>query len=184
MKYFAMIDGERRGPFELERLAEAGVRPSTYVWRKGMPDWEKAEDDPEICRMFRRRIHDLMHPGSVEAERRNALQPIEPQPPVERQSTGISRLPGGQELPTIDEIEERRDIEQPPSNVLPWALLVTILCFPLTGVFAIIFSLRSRKTWKEGDKKLAHDYCQAAKLWTGVSFFLGLILYSFLFRYL
>ena len=40
MKYYAMIDGERRGPYELDRLAEAGVRPETYVygvrvWRIG-----------------------------------------------------------------------------------------------------------------------------------------------------
>lgn len=44
MRYFAMIDGERRGPFELSQLADAGVRPGTYVWCKGMDDWEKAED--------------------------------------------------------------------------------------------------------------------------------------------
>ncbi|MDE6143194.1 MAG: DUF4339 domain-containing protein, partial [Muribaculaceae bacterium] len=35
MKYFAIIDGEQKGPFELEELADAGVRPSTYVWCKG-----------------------------------------------------------------------------------------------------------------------------------------------------
>ncbi len=43
MRYFAMIDGERRGPFGLDELADAGVRPDTYVWCKGMSDWEKAE---------------------------------------------------------------------------------------------------------------------------------------------
>lgn len=62
MRYFAMIDGERRGPFELDALADVGVRPDTYVWCKGMADWEKAEDVAEICRWYRQRIFGLMHP--------------------------------------------------------------------------------------------------------------------------
>ena len=62
MKYFAIIEGEKQGPFELEQLAEAGVRPSTYVWCKGMADWEKAENVADICRMYRGRLYDLLHP--------------------------------------------------------------------------------------------------------------------------
>lgn len=60
--YFAMIDGERCGPFTLEALHEAGVAPSTYVWTKGMEDWEQAGAVAEICRYYRQRIFDEMHP--------------------------------------------------------------------------------------------------------------------------
>ena len=35
MRYFAMIGGEQRGPYELTELSEAGVTPETYVWCKG-----------------------------------------------------------------------------------------------------------------------------------------------------
>ncbi len=50
--YFAMIDGERRGPFRLDQLRDAGVGPDTYVWSKGMADWEQAADVADICRYF------------------------------------------------------------------------------------------------------------------------------------
>lgn len=56
MKIFAMIDGRQRGPMELDDLVEAGVRPHTYVWCKGMADWQMACDVPDICRYFRLRL--------------------------------------------------------------------------------------------------------------------------------
>ena len=50
MRYFAMIGGEQRGPYELMELSEAGVTPETYVWCKGMADWQPASDVAEIGR--------------------------------------------------------------------------------------------------------------------------------------
>lgn len=56
MKYFAMIEGRQYGPMELDDLVREGVRPDTYVWCKGMPDWIQAEEVPDICRYFRQRL--------------------------------------------------------------------------------------------------------------------------------
>ena len=56
MKYFAMIGGHRYGPMELDEMVREGVRPGTYVWCKGMEDWVKAEEVPDICRYFRQRL--------------------------------------------------------------------------------------------------------------------------------
>ena len=56
MKIFAMIDGHQVGPMELDDIVSAGVRPDTYVWCKGMADWQKAADVPDICRYFRLRL--------------------------------------------------------------------------------------------------------------------------------
>ena len=201
-----MIDGEQRGPFELDRLAEVGVRPSTYVWAKDMDDWEKAEDVPDICRMFRQRIHNLMHPSSVEAERRNALPAPQEQPDPSK-FNGIQRFQGV-DLPSVDEIENNRDTVAPPKNMIALAVISTVFFFPITGAVAILLAMKSRATWKEAEiksnansadpftkkveadsglsasdlRKLAHEYCQGAKMWTGISFFLGLILYAFFFH--
>ena len=43
--YFAMVDGEKVGPFPLEEMADRGVGPDTYIWTKGMDDWEPAGDN-------------------------------------------------------------------------------------------------------------------------------------------
>lgn len=190
-KYFAMIDGEQRGPFALEELREAGITPTTYVWRKGMPDWVEAGEDAEICRFFRQHIFDKMHPASLPA----VSQPRPADKPVRTWTRfGIT-------VPVEDgETEENSEnYEYPPVVPLVPAILLTLFCFPLTGFFAIYFSVCARKSWEDAVrseskngrplyseaerlecKKDAHDYARKAKMWTGITFFMGLILYSFL----
>ncbi len=56
MKIYAMIDGQQVGPMPLDDIVAAGVRPDTYVWCKGMADWQKASEVPDICRYFRLRL--------------------------------------------------------------------------------------------------------------------------------
>lgn len=58
-----MISGRQVGPLELEQIVEAGVRPDTYVWCKGMSDWQKASDVPDICRYFRLRLAGVLPVG-------------------------------------------------------------------------------------------------------------------------
>ncbi len=209
MKYFAIIEGEKQGPFELEQLAEAGVRPSTYVWCKGMADWEKAENVADICRMYRGRLYDLLHPKvevwpGTEAVVQSADQEDQ------RTPSRFDRMLQDTRLPSLEEIDARQDISRQPQNMLIPAILVTLLFFPPLGIFAIYFAVASRRCWKrslevfsssqddsphseslknkspddvspQDWRRLAHEYCRAAKMWTGITFFIGLILYGFLF---
>ena len=177
MRYFAMIGGERRGPFELNQLVEAGVHPSTYVWCKGMADWEKAEDVADICRYFRQRIFDRMHPSApAPAPRRE-----ESQQPMQM----LSAFP-------------EPDLSRAPAPTLFMAVMATLLCFPITGIVAVYYSYKSRKSWEEAmrseaDKernlytdseredlrRQAHENDRQAKMWIGITFFLGMIFYAF-----
>lgn len=176
-----MIDGVQKGPFLLEDIAEAGVRPSTYVWTAGMDDWEKAEDVADICRVFRIRLHDLMHPAPIPA-----LTPSCPNEPIKDSPSAASPsrfdpfMGEGDSIPTLDEIDSREDKDQPPFNVMPYAILSTVLFFPPTGIVAIYLSRKSQIAWKRDDHAGAHDLCRLAKMWTGITYFLGLILISFL----
>lgn len=197
MKYFAIIDGKKCGPFELNDLPAAGVRPSTYVWCKGMPDWEKAEDVADICRLYRGRLYDLLHPSAPVAE----APSYSGDTPSEGAPSRFDNILQDTRLPSIEEIDSRQDMTKAPVNMLPAAILVTLLFFPPLGIFAIYFAVASRRCWKkageisaseniktnsQGDisasdwRRLAHDYCRAAKMWTGITFFIGLILYGFL----
>ena len=122
-----MIDGKRCGPYELEELADAGVRPGTYIWCKGMDDWEKAEDVADVCRMFRNRLYDLMHPSQP--------APVEEVDPSEIKDTpsagndqvtpsGMTRFDralndaGAPKLPSLEEIEERDNNIYPSSYTI------------------------------------------------------------------
>ncbi len=95
--------------------------------------------------------------------------------------------------------EEPVDTSVPPASMLVISILLTLFCFPFTGFVAIYYSVMSRKAWEEARRSvsrsssrlytdeeredrriLAHDYARAAKMWAGITFFLGLILYAFM----
>lgn len=178
--YYAMIDGEQRGPFPLEELAAAGVRPSTYVWCDGMEDWEKAEDVGEVCRVFRNRIHDLMHPGSVAAEQRREAPQDFGQGGANSSPTRYDRyLDSDQHIPTLEEMEAQEDHNQEPGNWIVLAVVAAIFFSPILGGVAIYYAIKSRKAWKKGEKDQAYDYQRSAKMWIGITFFIGIIMVAF-----
>lgn len=186
-RYFAMIGGERQGPFSLSDFPDAGIGPDTYIWCKGLPDWEKAGDNADVCRFFRQRIFDMMHPVA--------------QTPKEN----VSDVPAGEENVTAGgrmvfpmPPEEPADLDVSPVPMLTISVILTLLCFPLTGFVAIYYSVLSRRAWnmaehsesKNGSKlytdqerrecrRSAHDYARSAKMWAGITFFLGIIVYAF-----
>ncbi|MDE6537290.1 MAG: GYF domain-containing protein [Muribaculaceae bacterium] len=193
MKYFAMIDGERRGPFTLDELHSAGVMPDTYVWCKGMDDWEKAEDVADICRFYRQRIFDLMHPSQADrADNSSANTPLENEDEDENSDFPIAfrRYFKGAELPTMNS-ERNQQLTRQPSSLIPISLILMILCCPLTGCIAFYYALRSRQAWKEAHRsndahkelysdaerqalsRKAYEYSRLAKMWCGITFFFG-----------
>ncbi len=191
MKYFAIIDGEQKGPFELNRLADEGVRPDTYVWCKGMADWEKAEDVADICRMFRNRLYDLMHPSP---DAKDITSPNESESIKDKREDHGTPPPyptrfdrylsdSSAHIPSLEEIDTMENKDVPPANVLPLAIIATLLFFPPSGIAAIYFSIKSKQLWKSGLHEEAHSYCRSAKMWTGITFCLGLIFYAFLIRF-
>lgn len=53
--FYVVLDGKSVGPLatsELSRLiAEKRVTKETYVWKPGMPDWQLAENVPEVLKL-------------------------------------------------------------------------------------------------------------------------------------
>lgn len=186
MRYFAMIDGERRGPFTLEELADAGVRPDTFVWCKGMDDWQQARFDADICRMFRQRIFAINHP-----------EPPKPPTPAatENPDPGIpENIVTPHQIPHVEPVT---DTSAQPTSMLLASFLLTFFCFPFTGMLAIYYSVKARKSWEDsrrsrsqGESALyterereelrtqAHDYARRARMWCGITFFLGIAFYA------
>lgn len=201
MRYFAMIDGEQRGPFELSELSAAGVGPDTYVWCKGMSDWQKAEDVADICRHFRQRLSDIMHPQAPAPDPKpmqyEGYAPgVDPYESVPLRYRNMVRRSG--EVPG-EPIEQPTDTSRPPAPTLFLSLLMTLFCFPITGLVAVYYSYKARAAWQESQRsesnhnralyndnereqlrKAAHDYDRQAKMWIGITFFLSVILYAFL----
>lgn len=199
MKYYAIIDGEQKGPFELSELPEAGVRPSTYVWCKEMADWEKAEDVADICRMYRNRLYDLMHPAPVREE--NISPDREESQVKDGFPTRFEILSRGEaKIPTLEEIERSKDFSEPPKVSLAGAI-IGLLAFPPTGIMALVYCLKVRKDWKtlktgrnisqnpgateeqkssiiRNQEKDVHETARKANMLTWLSFFFGIFFYT------
>lgn len=183
-KYYAMIDGERKGPFTIEELPAAGVRPSTYIWCKGLPDWQKAEENADVCRLFRNHLYDIMHPSPKDENENSGdddkwkVKPDEPHGPYPSRFDRFLQETGNDPLPTLDEIDSRQDKSVPPVSMIGYAWVVTIFCCVPTGIVALIYAYKTKSLWKKGEDEAAHECSRKAKLWTGISFFLGLIGYG------
>lgn len=197
MKYYAFIDDKEQGPFELDELAKVGVRPSTYIWTKGMDDWQRADEVPEVCRLFRQHISDLMHPAPApQIQMPQQPQQQSQQPQQEAGDEGLEDIPiqyrrmvkkSGTTPGPSNSLEP--DINEPPRLSITLAVLAMIVCFLPTGIVAVVFTYKAQKKWQEAVgfnkdseplKRQAHEYARLAKMWLGLTVAFGLIFYGFL----
>lgn len=194
-KYYAMINDRRCGPFTLEELADAGVRPDTYVWSRDLPDWTHADEVADICQFFRKRIADLKRPRPAELP-----APSQETPEVQEETPERIWL---HNLPEPEEDPADHDPSQPPPPMLlPLAIMVTLLCFPPTGIVAIYYAVKARKDWAEACRSDSRSSAQLysdserrdirehmaacvrrSMMWTGISAFLGMIVYAAIARF-
>lgn len=63
---------------------------------------------------------------------------------------------------------------QKPDNYLVWSILATLFCCVPTGIAAIVFAAQVDSKWTAGDYAGAQNASEKAKLWSWVSFGLGL----------
>ena len=189
-----MINDRRCGPFTLEELADAGVRPDTYVWSRDLPDWTHADEVADICQFFRKRIADLKRPRPVPlpaaAEETQAAQEETPE------RIWLHNLPDPEEDPA-----DHDPSQPPPPMLLPLAIMVTLLCFPPTGLVAIYYAIKARTDWAEACRSDSRSSAQLysdserrdirthmaacvrrSMMWTGISAFLGMIVYAAIAR--
>lgn len=180
MNYYVMLGGQQKGPYTLDQLVELGIRPDTYVWCKGMADWQHADEVADICRAFRLHIVDIRHPKRLDPNQSN------PQPEAPENNNNEFR-------PLFDPAEPNPSAPL-PRGMLPVAIIVTLFCFFPTGLASIYYAVKARKAWNESRnslnknnsqlydreerEQLARDLSDSIryyKMWTGITFFLGII---------
>ena len=182
MKYYARIDGRQTGPMTLGQLVEAGVTPSTWVWTKGMADWQKAEDVPDICRAMRRMLAGL---DPLTGGARTAPSGMEGIKEMPQEGVADSQVRFG----FIPEPKQIEDFSLPPQGVsVLGALVVTLLCFAPTGIAAVWFAMSTRTYWRMGTnpgipaetarayRVKAHSSARVYRILMGISFSIGFIM--------
>lgn len=203
MKYFAMLGETRVGPLSLEELADLGVRPDTYIWCKGMDDWERADENGDICRYFRQRLSELRHPTpksvlpTVAAEENPAEEDEDYSAVPPRFRYMVQRYGGPAPEKADHDPADHDPATPPPPGMLTLAILVTVICFPFTGAAAIYYAVRARNFWaeaKRSDSKTSGplysekereeirkdmaDSVRQCKMWTGITVCIGVMMYA------
>lgn len=179
MKYFAIIDDDKVGPFTLEQMPKAGVRPSTYVWCKGMSDWVQAREVADICRFYRNHISDLNHPTqNLDVQVSNlSRQEGTDNVPIRFQQFFMQNDISGSAMPDTD-------LSQPPKTFLFIAIIATILFFFPTGIVSIIFTHKAKSLWKEGKAAESHEAARKAKMMIGFTICIGMIVLAVAMRFI
>lgn len=181
MRYFAIIDDHQQGPFTLEELAEAGVSPGTYVWCKDMEDWRQAREVGDICRHFRNRLYDKMHPA-LTAEQNEPKN-------VDNTGNNLPEIPlrfrrqlekANPEDVDFTNFGERIDYSQAPSTWFPFPILLSLITFFPLGILAVSQAHKAKKAWKAGKAIEAYEFARRGKMAAGMSFSFGFILVAFL----
>lgn len=51
-EYYILVNNIQKGPFPVEKLKSQGVQPETLVWKKGLQNWVKARQRPDLRHLF------------------------------------------------------------------------------------------------------------------------------------
>ncbi|MDE7153960.1 MAG: CD225/dispanin family protein [Muribaculaceae bacterium] len=151
-KYYLFINGETIGPFFLSDLPQHGATPDTYIWYKGLTDWTRIRNIPEIA---------------------EALERVqEPQPPIFDPDKFNNA--GQQQTPPWDNLSPR------PNNYLAESIVALLFCFPVAAV-ALYKALKVNKLYDSGEVEKAFAESAAARNWflaaVGAGLFLALLLF-------
>lgn len=197
MKYFARIDKQTVGPLSLTQLVTAGVRPSTYIWRKGMPDWIQASEDPEICRALRRYLAGMDPETGLQISLPSETDKgfISPDGADTNKEVNNSVNGGSfRSIRSFPEVPDMTDYNVKPQGVsVIMALVMTFLCFPVTGIIAVFFAMRTQAHWKMSNqegltpeqradcRRKSHDDARLYRMMIGITFSIGLIIIGLAF---
>lgn len=190
MKYYAIINDTQVGPLELPELVEAGLMPETYVWCKGMDDWQQAREVADICRFFRNRIFDLMHPTAGNPDTPAGEQPREFRLMDDADYKGMKRREFynavGEQVAHTAKDPDQEKLEQgiPPAPLPGWLVLLAILLFFPLGIPALLQSRKGQKLWAAGLETQSHETARSARMCAGMAVCIGVVALSVLIQYL
>ncbi|MDO4511283.1 MAG: DUF805 domain-containing protein [Bacteroidales bacterium] len=78
MKYYITVNGQQRGPFELNELLINGLTAQSYVWNETMTNWAPAMQVPEVAA--------LLQPQQAQQAPPPAYGQPQPQPQPQQQA--------------------------------------------------------------------------------------------------
>jgi len=68
--YYYVADGKSVGPYSIEELMKQPITPETYVWTKGLVNWQKLSEIPSLYERFKQKdiLPEIPKVVNIEAE--------------------------------------------------------------------------------------------------------------------
>ena len=161
--YYLAINKQRLGPFPEEELLQNGMTPDTLVWCKGMENWTKAGNVPELAKY-------LSSPPQI-PEETPMVPEVAPQYAQQDYDAHQNQQPSYQDVPPR------------PANHIGKAICSTIFCCPPFGVVAIIKASRVNRLYDQGRYDAAEGHSRSANKWANIAIRVGLGIALFYFIY-
>ena len=164
-EYYYLNGNVRMGPFALETLRHAPIKPDTPVWNATLPDWTEARLLPELQPFFA----STYAPSSIQ-------QP--PPPPVPPPYT--RQPPGNAYFGSVNYYQSAPIRPPMPDNYMVWSILSLIFCCWLISIFAIVESSKVSSLYCAGDyagAQRASDKAKKYTLWSALSILVVVVLY-------
>lgn len=76
LKFYIVVNKERKGPYSIDQLKTLGITPKTKVWYKGLSNWVNAETIPALKELF----PDNSQPNINESATPAPKEPVESTP--------------------------------------------------------------------------------------------------------
>ena len=175
------LNGEQSGPFTMEELAAKGpLSRNTYVWFKGMADWQRIDAVPELAAMMQpleaTETEATTEAAVVEAA---ALPPDMPPVPDLGPQPQYAQPPQYAPMPQYGPMPQYAQQpamvpKRPPHNLF-WSIVAVIFCCSIPAIVAIVYGAMVTSKYNQGDYAKAQKYSDISAWWCIAAIVLGVI---------
>ena len=168
-------NGVQSGPFTMEELAAKGpLSRNTYVWFKGMADWQRIDAVPELAAMMQP-LEATEAEAATEATVAEAAALPPDMPPVPELGPQPQYAQPPQYAPMPQYAQQSAMVPKRPPHNLFWSIVALIFCCSIPAIVAIIYGALVTSKYNQGDYAKAQKYSDISAWWCIAAIVLGVI---------
>lgn len=152
-RYYYLNGTVKMGPFSLDTLKHAPIKPDTLVWNNTLSDWVEARTLPELQVFF-------------VVSSQNTPPPI-PQANQNQQARYSGEF--------TQQYNRFNTLPPMPDNYMVWGILTLLFCFWPLSIVSIVNASKVSSCYYMGDYDGARKTSEDAKKWATWSAFVALI---------
>ena len=168
-------NGVQSGPFTMEELAARGpLSRNTYVWFKGMADWQRIDEVPELAAMMQP-LEAAEAEAETEATVAEAAALPPDMPPVPELPPQPQNAQPPQYAPMPQYAQQPAMVPKRPPHNLFWSVVAVIFCCSIPAIVAIVYGALVTSKYNQGDYAKAQKYSDISAWWCIAAIVLGVI---------